>query len=198
MVGEADERFARAIAAIDAANADDPHTLVVRGAVRPKEQAHAELMTEWVRALDPEADDAQLLAARAHHLRRWTLPRASHPEGRAGYLRWRTALRHQHAADVAAILAEVGYGPAEIERVQAIVEKRGLGTDPAVQVHEDALCLVFLETQLAATAGQLGDEKAVAVVRKTAAKMSPAGLAAAAALPLEPSARAVLEAALAG
>jgi len=198
VVGEADERFARAIAAIDAANADDPHTLVVRGAVRPKEQAHAELMTEWVRALDPEADDAQLLAARAHHLRRWTLPRASHPEGRAGYLRWRTALRHQHAADVAAILAEVGYGPAEIERVQAIVEKRGLGTDPAVQVHEDALCLVFLETQLAATAGQLGDEKVVAVVRKTAAKMSPAGLAAAAALPLEPSARAVLEAALAG
>ena len=40
-----DERFARAIAAIDAANADDPNTIVVAGLVRPKELAHAELMT---------------------------------------------------------------------------------------------------------------------------------------------------------
>jgi len=34
-------RLARAIAAIDAANADDPETIVVNGETRPKEQAHA-------------------------------------------------------------------------------------------------------------------------------------------------------------
>jgi hypothetical protein len=146
-------RFERAIAAIDAANADDPNTIVLHGQVRPKEQAHAERMTDWVQRLDPSADEAQLLAARAHHLRRWTMPRSSHPEGRAGYLRWRTALRKQHAADVAVLLAEAGYDAATIERVQAIVGKEGIGrrdgpVDPAVQVHEDALCLVFLETQL--------------------------------------------------
>lgn len=190
------ERFERAVAAIDAANADDPHRLEVRGVVRPKEQAHAELMTEWVRALDPAADEAQLLAARAHHLRRWSTPRSSYPEGRAGYLRWRTALRKQHAKEVAAILGDVGYGSELIERVQAIVEKRGLGTDPAVQVHEDALCLVFLETQLAATGARLGDDKAVDVVAKTAAKMSPTALARAAELPLPPEARDVLTRAL--
>lgn len=168
-----DDRFARAVAAIDAANADDPNRIVVRGEERPKELAHAELMTEWVRRLDPDADEAQLLAARAHHLRRWVVPRSDYPEGRAGYLRWRTAQKRRHGEEVAAILRDVGYDDATIERVRAIVEKRGLGSDPQVQTHEDALCLVFFETQLAETAARLSPEKGAEVVRKTLAKMSP-------------------------
>lgn len=177
-------RFADAIAAIDGANADDPHTLDVRGRVQPKELAHAELMTEWVTRLEPDATEAQLLAARAHHLRRWTSPRTSYPEGRAGYLRWRTALKKQHAEEVAGILDAVGYDADTIATVQAIIRKEGLGSDPNVQVHEDALCLVFLETQLAATVDDLGDDKMLDVIRKTAAKMSPAGLAHVAEIPM--------------
>jgi Domain of unknown function (DUF4202) len=177
-------RFDDAIAAIDAANAGDPNQIEVRGEVRPKELAHAELMTEWVRRLDPDATDAQLLAARAHHLRRWSSPRSSYPEGRAGYLRWRTALRKQHAEEVAGLLVSAGYDDDTIGRVQTIIRKEGLGTDPQVQVHEDALCLVFLETQLAATTDDLGDDKMLDVIRKTAAKMSPAGLAQVADLPM--------------
>jgi hypothetical protein len=188
--------FEQAIAAIDAANADDPNTIEVRGEVRPKELAHAELMTEWLARLDPDADEAQRLAARAHHLRRWTLPRASFPEGRAGYLRWRTVLKKQHAEEVGAILRTVGYDDATIDRVQRVIRKEGLGTDPAVQVHEDALCLVFLETQLAATAADLGDEKMVDVIRKTAAKMSEAALALVADLPIRPEDRALIGRAL--
>lgn len=179
-----DDRFARAISAIDAANADDPNELEVRGVVRRKEQAHAELMTEWVQRLDPEASEAQLLAARAHHLRRWSSPRSSYPEGRAGYLRWRTALKAQHAEEVAAILEVAGYDADTIDAVQRIIKKQGLGSDPAAQVHEDALCLVFLETQLASTVDQLGDEHMVDVIRKTAAKMSDAGLAQVAEIPM--------------
>jgi hypothetical protein len=194
-------RFEEAIAAIDAANAEDPHTIELRGAARPKEQAHAELMTEWVRRLDPSADEAQLLAARAHHLRRWSVPRSSYPDGRAGYLRWRLALRKQHAAEVAALLLDVGYDGATVERVQAIINKTGLnkeGADPAVQVHEDALCLVFLETQLAATVDQLGDDKMIDVIQKTAKKMSPAGLAQVAAIPMRDRDRTLVGRALAG
>lgn len=191
------DRYERAAAAIDAANADDPETLVVGGQRRPKELAHAELMVAWVTRLDPDASDAQLLAARAAHLRRWTSPRSTYPEGRAGYLRWRTALRKQHVAEVSAILADAGCDTATVERVAAIVGKVGLGTDPAVQVHEDALCLVFLETQLAATADRLGDDKAVDVLAKTAAKMSPAGLAAAAGLDLDHRERELVSRALA-
>jgi hypothetical protein len=141
-------------------------------------------MTEWVHRLDPGASEAQLLAARASHLRRWTSPRSSHPDGRAGYLRWRAALKRQHAAEVAGILEAAGYDEATVERVQRIITKTGLGQDPEVQVHEDALCLVFLETQLADTAARLGDDHIVEVIRKTVAKMSPAGLAQVDGLPL--------------
>lgn len=194
------ERFDAAIAAIDAANAGDPHTVELRGEVRPKEQAHAELMTEWVQRLDPSADEAQLLAARAHHLRRWSMPRSTFPVGRAGYLRWRTALRKQHAAEVGVLLTDAGYDAATIERVQAIVNKEGLaaGTDPAVQVHEDALCLVFLETQLASTTDLVGDEKMVEVIQKTAGKMSAAGLAHVGAIPMREQDRALVARALEG
>jgi hypothetical protein len=191
-------RLAAALAAIDAVNAGDPVTIEVRGAVRPKELAHAELMVEWVQRLDPGATEAQVLAARAHHLRRWSMPRSSYPDGRAGYLRWRTALRKQHAEEVGGLLAEVGYDEATIARVQQIVGKQGLGQDPQVQVHEDALCLVFLETQLADTVDRLGDDKMLDVIAKTAAKMSPDGLAMVAELPLRPSDAELVRRALAG
>jgi len=187
-----------AIAAIDAANASDPHTISVRGEVRPKEQAHAELMTEWLTRLDPDATDAQHLAARAHLLRRWTVPRSEYPEGRAGYLRWRTALKKQHAAEVATILEQVGYDDATIDRTQRIIRKEGLGTDPQVQSHEDALCLVFLETQLAELVDDQGDERMVDIIQKTAAKMSPTALALAADLPMRDADRALIGRALGG
>jgi len=192
------ERLAAALAAVDAANADDPATVVVRGVERPKELTHAEMMTRWVRYLDPGCRDEQLIAARAHHLRRWAVPRDSYPRDRAGYLRWRTALQRRHAEDVGRIMRDAGYGDESIERVQAIVRKRGLGRDPAVQVHEDALCLVFLETQLDELTTSLGDEdKMVDILRKTAAKMSPAGLEAARQLSLSPEGAELLGRALA-
>lgn len=192
------DRLERALAAIDAANADDPHTIVVRGEVRPKEQAHAEMMTRWVRRLAPDCSEEQLIAARAHHLRRWAIPRGDYPRDRGGYLRWRTALRRHHAEDVAAIMREAGYDDTSIARVQAIVRKQGLGRDPDVQVHEDALCLVFLETQFDELTDQLDDEpKMIDILRKTAAKMSPAGLAAAQELPYSEAGAALLQRALA-
>lgn len=192
------DRLDAALAAIDAANADDPATIVVGGVERPKELAHAEMVTAWVRRLDADADEAQLLAARAHHLRRWEVPRASYPAGRAGYLRWRTDLKARHAAAVAEILRGCGYSDEVIERVGQIIRKERLRTDPAVQTHEDALCLVFLETQLAAVADELGEERTLAVLRKTLAKMSAAGREAIAQVPLGPRERSLVERAAAG
>ena len=189
------DRLRAALAAIDAANADDPHTIEVDGQIRPKEQAHAELMTEWVQRLDPDAHDAQLVAARAHHLRRWALPRSDYPEGRTGYLRWRTAQAKRHAAEVADIVTAVGYDDAFAADVSAIVAKRGLATDPRVQTHEDALCLVFLQTQFDELADKLGDDHMAEVLAKTLVKMSPAARRIAQDLELSPRAAALLEAA---
>jgi hypothetical protein len=190
-------RFARAIAAIDAANTGDPTTIVIDGVERAKEQAHAELMTEWVARLDPVASEAQLLAARAHHLRRWSIARDSYPDGRTGYLRWRAALKRQHAEETGAILADAGYDPGTIDRVQRIIRKEGLGTDPAVQTHEDALCLVFLRTQLDDLAGELGDERTIEVLAKTLTKMSEQGRNAVAGVPLTDRSKVLLDKAVA-
>jgi hypothetical protein len=154
-------------------------------------------MTDWVLRLDPEASDAQLLAARAHHLRRWSIPRGDFPEGRAGYLRWRRTLNRQHADEVAEILAAEGYGPEVVEQVQAIIRKERLKTDLATQTHEDALCLVFLSTQLGPVAEQLGDEKAWDVLVKTVAKMTPRGRDVARGLPLPTDHHALVDAAVA-
>lgn len=191
------DRFRAAVAAIDAANAGDPVTLMIDGVARPKEQAHAEAMTAWVQRLDPGATDVQLLAARAHHLRRWTLARTDYPAGRAGYLRWRADQKRRHAAEVGEILRACGYDDTTVDRVGTIVRKEGLGSDPAVQVHEDALCLVFLETQAESVATELGADKALAVLVKTLPKMSERGRAEAQALALPPGVGDLLARALA-
>ena len=159
-------------AAIDAANADDPRE---HGGV-PLALAQGRRAEEWVVQLDPEASDALRLAARAHHLRRWELPRSDYPEGRAGYLRWRKAQRDRHARDLAAILDEARVDGSVSARAAQIVTKRGLGSDPEVQVFEDAVSLTFLETELRPVLDRLDDDtKAADIVAKTLAKMSAAG-----------------------
>ena len=142
------ERLRRALEAIDAANAGDPNRIRVRGVERPKEQAHAELVTRWIERLAPNASEALRLSGRAHHVRRWEIPRSSQPEGRLGYLRWRADLQDHHHAVLEKILEEAGYGREIALRCGALLHKKGLGRDPEVQTLEDALCLVFLETQL--------------------------------------------------
>ena len=190
-------RFRRALAAIDAANADDPNRIEVRGETRPKELAHAALVSEWIERLMPGAGEALRLAARAHHVRRWEIARTTFPADRAGYHRWRVALHAHHARVVGELLAAAGYTPDEIARVQDLVRKRGLGRDPEVQALEDALCLVFLETQLAELADRMDAAKLVDVTRKTLRKMSPDAVALADGLPLAPRERELLGRAIA-
>src|SRR4029453_4571429 len=121
----------------------------------PLALAQGRLAEGWVIRLDPGASSALRLAARAHHLRRWVVPRASYPQGRAGYLRWRRDQKQRHATELREILQDAGVEPPVVDRATAIVAKIGLGRDPEVQVFEDAVCLTFLETQLDETADRL-------------------------------------------
>jgi hypothetical protein len=190
------ELLARASAAIDAANSADPTTIVVRGAPTPLALAHGRLAADWVQRLHPDAPDEWLLAARAHHLRRWELPRSDYPEGRSGYHRWKRDQRRRHADDVAALLAPLGVAEPSIERVQSLVRRDTLADDPGAQAVEDAACLVFIETQLAGIAARFDRDQLIDVLRKTARKMSPAALAAAASIPIDDAAAGLLAAAL--
>jgi hypothetical protein len=182
-----------AIEAIDHANADDPNTWNDE----PLALAQGRIAHGWVVRLDPAASDALQLAARAHHLRRWVVPRASYPEGRPGYLRWRRDQKQRHAAELSEILSAAGVEPATVERAAAIVAKVGLGSDPEVQVFEDAVCLTFVETQFDTTADRLDADLMVDVVAKTLAKMSDAGRSAALTLDLDARATSIVTDALA-
>jgi hypothetical protein len=92
-------------------------------------------------------------------------------------------------------LKEVGYDSVLIERVKQLILKNRLKLDPEVQLLEDALCLVFLETQFSDFAKKEAD-KIIGIVRKTWRKMSPQGQQAALSLPLAAEDRAIIEEAL--
>ena len=187
------ERFDAVVRAIDAANAADPGRVMVRGAEHPLALAHGRLAAEWVVLLDPSVDDTVRLAARAHHLRRWELPRTAYDAGRAGYLRWKRDQRRRHADDLGVLMRDAGYDDAPVVAAQAAVRREG----PGGQLVEDAACLVFIETQLAIVATQLDHDHLVEVIRKTARKMSPAARAAVATIPIGEAEQTLLAEALA-
>jgi hypothetical protein len=155
-------------------------------------------MTHWLDKLYPDAGEALKLAARAQHIRRWKIPRNSYPMDRAGYHRWRTALYSFHADEAAKILAAVGYDEAIISRVRSLLKKEKLKADPRMQALEDVICIVFLENEFAEFAARQDEAKMIGILRRTWAKMSPIGHAAALALPMAAGARQLIEKALAG
>ena len=186
------ERLRRALDRLDEINSADPHQIRLCGEVRPKELTHAGLVSAWIERLRPGADDALRIAARGHHVRRWAIPRGEYPQGRRGYLRWRQALQELHAATVGDVMSEAGYGAADIRRARDLVRKKNLRRDPDAQALEDALCLVFLETQLGAFRTGRPDERTAEILRKTWGKMSTDARALALELDLAPGDRGFL------
>ena len=191
-------RFEMALRRFDAENARDPNAEMAEGAPHPRELLYARRLTAWVLKLHPEASEALRLAARCQHLCRWLIPRNSHELTRAGYLRWRTELKDFHAQKAGEILREVGYPEDFITRVQALNLKKNFPGDPDSRVLEDALCLVFLEFQLAELAAKTSDDKMINALQKSWQKMTPAAHAHALQLPYGTKEKGLIERALAG
>jgi len=193
-------RFQRAIRSIDDANSEDPNSELVEGVPQPKEVVYGMRMQKRVEQLDPDAPEALLIAARSQHIRRWEIPRNDYPMDRKGYLRWRTTLYTHHADTASDLLRAAQYDDETIERVRALLQKRNLRTDADVQTLEDAAALVFLEHHLDdfLDRDDIGEEKAIEIIRKTWKKMTERGREAASALDLSPRSTALLKKALVG
>lgn len=191
------QRLQRLLQRIDQLNREDPNAQLVEGRPVPSELWYAERLTVWVKRLDPQPSEALRIAARGQHVRRWTIPRDRYERGRRGYLRWREALKAFHIQTVSSLMREVGYAEEAIARVGRLMSKRDLPQDRDTQTLEDALCLVFLESQFANLRRKTPDETMRGVLRKTWQKMSEPARQAALALPLDPADRAVLERAVA-
>jgi hypothetical protein len=189
-------QFEAALRLFDEENARDPNQEMVGGIARPRELVYAERVTEWVLKLSPNASEALLLAARSQHLCRWEIPRSRYPEGRSGYLRWRSALKQFHADRSAEVLRQTGYGEEMVARVRSLNLKADFPEDPESRLLEDALCLVFLQHQFGDLARRTEESKMVNVLRKSWAKMTDQARAEALKLPFNELDQTLLDKAL--
>ena len=169
------ENFEKTLKEIDRFNSQDPRQKIVDGIAHPQELAYSKSLTEWVLKLDPQASEALRIAARGQHISRWTVPRAEYPADRSGYLRWREDLKAFHAEKVGGILRDVGYEEDFIQRVKFLILKNNIKEDTDAQALEDALCLVFFETQFMNLMEKTPVDKMKTLVRKTWKKMSAKG-----------------------
>jgi hypothetical protein len=188
-----DQRLAAAIATIDAANAHDPNRVEVDGKSEPAELVYGRRMSETLVRLAPDASEHLRIAARGQHIERWTSPRKSYPEGRAGYLKWRKDLKEFHAGRVAEIMTTAGYDADDIARVGALIRKEQLKRDPEAQLLEDVVCVVFLEHYIDGFMAKTDEAKLADILAKTWRKMSPLGHEHALKLPLPPAIPRLLE-----
>lgn len=171
------QRFDRAIALFDAANAEDPRADTGSdGQAVPRELLYAQRMTDMIARFAPDASEVARLAVRAQHIQRWKVPRDRYPMDRDGYFQWRTGLYRFHAETAGRLMKEAGYDDETIDRVKQAVGKRGLKVNADTQLLEDVADLVFVEHYMLGFAGQKPDyseEKWLEIIRKTWKKMSP-------------------------
>ena len=169
-------RLDSVMAAIDAMNAKDPTAIEAAGEMLPRALVYGKRMSAVLNKFMPDAPEVLLIAARAQHIERWVIPRATYPEGRMGYLKWRKDLQQHHAKRCSELMRDTGYGEDEIEKVCALLRKERLKYDPLAQTLEDVVCLVFLLYEAPEFIALHDDGKVRDILAKAARKMSPLGL----------------------
>lgn len=165
--------LATAMRVVDAVHAKQPR--------RPEdaltEQDYCVEVEQWVFKLCGGQDfvsPALRLAARSQHLERHVIPRSKFPEGRQGYLNWRTAVKRRQKERLLAILRFSGVDRSVVERASRLVGKDvPMAEDPEMQTLEDATCLTFLANELDHFQKDKDDAKLVDIFQKTWKKMSP-------------------------
>lgn len=178
-MAENDVSWAAAVAAFDRHHADDPRVVDRDGVATTWSRDYHARVLAWVDRLDPQAPLHVRLAAMCQHLRRWESPRDDYPAGVEGYKRWRAAAGLRQAELATRELAALGYDDETALRVKDVLLKKKLKSDPDAALLEDAVCLRFVEDELAEFARGRDHDALLAIVRKTWAKMSARGRAAA-------------------
>ncbi len=196
-MNERNKRLNAVLDKIDEINAADPNAETVDGKAVPKEWVYGRRMSARLASFAPGASEALQIAARGQHIARWTIPRSEYPEGKQGYHQWRGRLAQFHAEKVGAIMADAGYGEDAAARVQSLIRKENLRSDPEAQCLEDVICLVFLEHYFAEFAQKHEEDKLIRILRKTWRKMSERGQAEALNIDMPEETRRIVEKALA-
>lgn len=166
-------RLQTAFDAIDKANAADP--TLTDG--QPQALLYGQRMTAEQDMLYPDASDPLRIACRGQHIERFLLPRDAYPMDRPGYLAWRTEQGRRHAARIAGIMRDAGYGDEDIRHTDKMLTKQGIKRDEEVQAMEDVACFTFIRWYLGPFAEGRDPDELQRIVEKTARKMSAAARA---------------------
>ena len=171
------DKFHRILEEIDRVNAEDTRLEKIGDAAVPKELIYGQRMSAMLIDFEPQASEVLRIAVRAQHIKRWRIPREKYPMDRKGYLLWRTDLKKFHGQLTGELMDKSGYTEEEIQRVNDLINKRRLKTDPDAQCLEDVVCLVFLKYYFDDFIDKHKDEeeKTVDIVRKTWNKMTEKG-----------------------
>jgi hypothetical protein len=190
-------KLQQAFQLFDDYNKQDPTLLTWDGQTYPAEYFYALQLYNWVIKLEPQAGEQLQLASRSQHIGRWEVPRSSYPDGKAGYLNWRSNLAKFHAEKAGELMLQAGYDADFIEDVKRIILKQKIKLDDEVQTMENALCLVFLQFQFEDFIQKHDEEKLIHIIKKSWKKMSAPGHAAALTLNYSDEAKALIGKALA-
>ena len=132
-------QFLEAIERFDAAHREDPaRSRLRRPGISDRtviRNAHDRMARAGLRQMPPKRCSwpcAASTSAAGH------IPRSEYPMTRPGYHQWRTALARFHAEQAAEILRSVGYDDPTVQRVQSLVRKERIKSDPDAQTLEDA------------------------------------------------------------
>ena len=183
---------------IDQFNLNDPNKEIDElGTEHAKEFLYGKRMSNCLHdfMLAPPAE--LQIAARAQHIGRWLSLRSDYPEGRAGYLKWRSDLGKKHAELCSEIMRKHNLEESLIAATASLLRKEKLKRNPLTQALEDVICLVFLKYYFVEFANKHEQDKVISIVQKTWAKMSEEGQQAALALDLSDEALSLVKLALA-
>ncbi|MFK0569968.1 DUF4202 domain-containing protein [Endozoicomonas sp.] len=185
-------RLTETLDVIDQLHAMDPK--IIDGT--PAELDYARQMTYWLQQLAPDASEELQIAVRSQHLCRWEISRSEYPEGRTGYLQWRTELGKMHARKATEVMEQNGYSEQSCEKASAIIRKQGIKRNQDAQILEDCACLVFLTRDFSAFSVKYPRDKIISIVQKTWKKMSERAQQEALQLPFTENDKKILEEAL--
>lgn len=176
--------FQTAIKKFDDYNSADP---------KGHEVLYAQRMSDRLKKFRPDAEEHIQLAVRCQHIGRWQIPRNTYPDGKKGYIAWRNKLKDHHAEIAGRIMGDCGYSQDMIGKVQDLLEKKDLRSNPDTQLLEDVVCMVFVEFYLDDFASKHDDAKVIDILVKTFRKMTPAAISASKALNLPSRSKELLE-----
>lgn len=168
-------KLEKAIALIDAKNAEDPNIVMFEEASYPKELLYSKRMTAKLLEVETNPTEALQIAIRAQHICRWKIQRKDYSMDKIGYYNWRNDLKKMHSEITAELLGEVGYATELIDRVSFLIHKKRIKKDKETQLLEDIVCLVFLQYYLDDFIEKHTDEKIISILQKTWGKMSQNG-----------------------